>query len=235
MTIMQKLAGDMRGRLNNELWALVLLVVIEVLTNFVSEELTVGRLTPSEQLLPRGTIYTIWVTFIVVLLLLIAVLWALNRGRPLRLAIFLINGVFTVQLFVATLLLVVRLLQSVKVTVTELILDAVIVFVTNILIFALWYWYIETGNTRKLQAVAGPPWDLLFPQRQAEYPGYADWKPRFFDYVFVAYTTSVAFSPTDTLPLSRAAKLLMLTQSAIALIAIVVVAGTAINILAGGI
>jgi hypothetical protein len=53
------------------------------------------------------------------------------------------------------------------------------------------------------------------------------------DYLFLAHTTSVAFSPTDTLPLSRSAKVLMATQSAISLIAITVVAGTAINILAG--
>jgi uncharacterized membrane protein len=76
-------------------------------------------------------------------------------------------------------------------------------------------------------------WDFLFPQRQATLPGYEGWQPRFWDYVFLAYTTSVAFSPADTLPLSRAAKVLMLTQSIIALIAITAVAGTAINILAG--
>jgi uncharacterized membrane protein len=125
------------------------------------------------------------------------------------------------------------MLQNVKLSVTTLLLDAVIIFITNILIFALWYWFIDSANTRYFMPSETVQWDFLFPQRQAEYPGYADWKPHFVDYVYLAYTMSVAFSPTDTLPLSRAAKLLSMAQSVISLITIVVVAGTAINILAG--
>lgn len=75
-------------------------------------------------------------------------------------------------------------------------------------------------------------WDFLFPQRQTVYPGYENWSPKVSDYVFLAYTTSVAFSPAETAPLSRTAKVLMMAQSVISLITIVVVAGTAINILA---
>jgi hypothetical protein len=128
---------------------------------------------------------------------------------------------------------VVRLAQSVKLTVLGFISDALIIFITNILIFALWYWFIDSANTRFFKATDQLAWDFLFPQRQSTLPGYTDWTPHFFDYLFLAYTTSVAFSPTETAPLSRAAKILMMTQSAISLIAIVVVAGTAINILAG--
>lgn len=157
----------------------------------------------------------------------------MNDVRRLRLAIFFLNGIFTVQLFLAAVLIVVRMIQSVKISVTTLIIDAVILFITNILIFALWYWFIDSANTRFFQPSTEVQWDFLFPQRQAEYPGYAEWKPQFLDYLYLAYTMSVAFSPTDTLPLSRSAKLLTMTQSAISLIAIVVVAGTAINILAG--
>jgi len=165
-------------------------------------------------------------------LLAAAILWTLNNSRRLRVAIFLLNGVFTVQLLVATVLIVVRLMHSDKVTVTTLLLDGVVIFVTNILIFSLWYWYIDSASTRFLDTTIDRRWDFLFPQRQATYPGYENWQPRFWDYVFLAYTTSVAFSPTDTLPLSRAAKVLTMTQSIIALIAITAVVGTAINILA---
>lgn len=221
------------SRFNHNAWALALLVVIEVLTNFVSQELTVGRLVPETEYVPRAQMYSAWVWFIELSLLAAAILWTINHERFLRLAIFLINGIFTLQLFLASVLIVVRLLQSVQVAVSTLIVDAVILFVTNILIFGLWYWFLETGNTRLGKDTAGPAWDFLFPQRQGEIPGYENWKPHFIDYIFVAYTTSVAFSPTDTLPLSRAAKLLMIGQSAISLITIVVVAGTAINILAG--
>ncbi len=232
--IMKNLSQFISSRLNSGAWALTLLVIIEVLSNFLSESLTIGHLTPSEQLLPHASVYGLWVGIIVVLMVGAALLWGLNDRRRLRLAIFIINGLFTVQLFGGALLLVVRLVQSVKITVLGLIGDALIIFVTNILIFALWYWFIDSANTRFFKASASPSWDFLFPQRQAAYPGYDAWEPHFFDYVFLAYTTSVAFSPTDTLPLSRAAKILMMTQSAISLIAIVVVAGTAINILASG-
>lgn len=226
----------MRARFNNGAWALLIFVLIELLSSYLSRELTVTRVTADAAFFAfkdRAALYNLWVAIIFLCLLITAILWTLNRPRWLRRAIFFVNGIFTLQLFLAAILLVVRLMQRVPLPVSTLILDAVIIFITNILIFALWYWFIETGNTRFLKEEKGPAWDLLFPQRQADYPGYTDWQPQFFDYVFVAYNTSVAFSPTDTLPLSRVAKLLMMTQSAISLIAIVVVAGTAINSLSG--
>jgi len=231
---MSDLSHSIRLRFNNHAWALFILVIVEALTNFLSKNLTVGQLTLSEALMPRQQLYNIWLVIIFLCLLAGVILWAVNHVRRLRLAIFLLIGLFTAQLFVAAVLIVVRLLQSTKVTVTTLIVDALVIFVTNILIFALWYWYIDSSQTRFLESATDRRWDFLFPQRQASFPGYENWQPNFWDYVFLAYTASVAFSPTDTLPLSRAAKILMTTQSIIALIAIVVVAGTAINILAGG-
>jgi hypothetical protein len=230
---MPNLSHAVRLRLNIHAWALLVLVIIEVLTNFLSENLTVGQLTSNEQLMPNRQLYDLWLGVIILGLLAAVILWTLNNSGRLRLAIFLLNGVFTFQLLVATLLIVVRLAHSDKVTVTTLLLDGVVIFVTNILIFALWYWYIDSSQTRFLTDSVDRRWDFLFPQRQAILPGYENWQPRFWDYVFLAYTTSVAFSPADALPLSRAAKVLMMTQSIIALIAITAVVGTAINILAG--
>jgi hypothetical protein len=211
------------------------LVIIEVLTNFLSDDLTIGRLTPSEQLIPHRQLYSLWLCFIGLGLLTAIILWALNKVRWLRLATFLLNSLFTAQLLVATVLIVVRLMQGSKVSAANLLVDGLVIFVTNILVFSLWYWYIDSARTRFLETTIDQRWDFLFPQRQASYPGYEDWQPQFWDYVFLAYTTSVAFSPTDTLPLSRSAKLLMVTQSIIALIAITAVVGTAINILAGSV
>ena len=230
---MRKVLDFFRSRLNSGAWALLVLVIIEVLSNSISENLTIGRLSPSEQILPHALLYNDWVAFIVLWLLVVAVFWLWNDRRRLRWAVFVVNTLFKAQLLLASLLLVVRLVQSVKITVLTLIGDALIIFITNILIFALWYWFIDSANTRFFKPTAQPSWDFLFPQRQGALPGYAEWTPHFFDYVFLAYTMSVAFSPTDTAPLSRAAKILTMTQSTISLIAIVVVAGTAINILAG--
>jgi hypothetical protein len=181
---MSNLPPAVRLRLNAHAGALLVLVLIEVLTNFLSDSLTIGRLTPNEQLIPHRQLYNVWLSLILLGLLAAAILWVVNHVRRLRLAIFLLNGVFTVQLFVATVLIVVRLLQSTKITVTTLIVDALIIFVTNILIFALWYWYIDSSRTRFLETAIDRRWDFLFPQRQSTFPGYEDWQPRFWDYVF---------------------------------------------------
>jgi hypothetical protein len=232
---MPNLPSAVRLRRNTDARVLLGLVIIEVLTNFLSDDLTVGRLTPSQQLIPHRQFYGLWLGFIGLGLLAAVMLWALNKARWLRVATFLLNSLFTAQLFAATVLIVVRLMQGAKVSVANLLVDGLVIFATNILVFSLWYWYIDSARTRFLETTIDERWDFLFPQRQASYPGYQDWQPQFGDYVFLAYTTSVAFTPTDTLPLSRAAKMLTVTQSVIALIAITAVVGTAINIMAGSV
>jgi uncharacterized membrane protein len=74
--------------------------------------------------------------------------------------------------------------------------------------------------------------DLLFPQLTDDRLG-RDWEPDFFDYLYVSYTNATAFSPTDTLPLSRWAKLLFMVQSAISLVTVALIAARAVNILPG--
>ena len=110
-----------------------------------------------------------------------------------------------------------------------LIWDAALVWAANILVFAFWYWGIDGEHARARAAGAGV--HFLFPQRAGEIAGYAGWQPRFADYLFLAFTTSTAFSPTDTAPLSRRAKLLMLIQAGLSLIILAVLAARAINIL----
>jgi uncharacterized membrane protein len=113
-----------------------------------------------------------------------------------------------------------------------LLVDVVLLAISNILIFSIWYWIIDppgVEDTRREDA----PWDFLFPQRGQTLPHYESWEPRYTDYLFVAFTTSFAFSPTDTMPLTRRAKILMLLQSTISIITLTGIAGSAINILAG--
>jgi hypothetical protein len=98
----------------------------------------------------------------------------------------------------------------------------------NVLVFSIWYWVIDPPGIDETRG-EDEPWDFLFPQRADALPGYEDWQPRYTDYLYLAFTTSLAFSPTDTLPLTRRAKLLMLLQAAISTVTLVVIAGTAIN------
>jgi uncharacterized membrane protein len=113
----------------------------------------------------------------------------------------------------------------------ELILAALNIYLTNIIIFALWYWEMDGGGPGERARVAKYDQDFLFPQHQNESYKHPDWKPAFVDYVYVSSTNSMAFSPTDTMPMSRRAKMLMLVQATVSLITIALVAARAVNIL----
>lgn len=113
----------------------------------------------------------------------------------------------------------------------ELILTAINIYLTNIIIFALWYWEMDGGGPGERQQLERYELDFSFPQQQNDEIKHPHWKPTFIDYLYVSSTNAMAFSPTDTMPLSRRAKMLMLAQSAVSLIAIALVAARAVNIL----
>jgi hypothetical protein len=113
-----------------------------------------------------------------------------------------------------------------------LLLAGAVLWLTNVLIFGIWYWELDRGGParRLAQNNASTPPDLLFPQMAQ--PGLAPgWRPGFVDYLYTSYTNATAFSPTDTMPLSAMAKLLMAIQSLIALTTILLVVARAVNVL----
>jgi len=105
------------------------------------------------------------------------------------------------------------------------------IYLTNIIVFGLWYWEIDRGGPFARAAGTSPYPDFLFPQMSD--PGIADpdWEPRFTDYLYVSFTNAVAFSPTDTMPLTRGTKSLMAVQSLVALSTIGLVIARAVNVL----
>lgn len=113
----------------------------------------------------------------------------------------------------------------------DLIMSAINIYLTNVIVFALLYWEMDGGGPGQRLATSSYEQDFMFPQDQN--PGYKHphWRPTFIDYLYVSSTNSMAFSPTDTMPLSRRAKLLMLGQATISLVAIALVAARAVNIL----
>ncbi len=113
----------------------------------------------------------------------------------------------------------------------SLILAAINIYLTNIIIFALWYWEMDGGGPGERQRIKSYDQDFLFPQHQNETYRHPAWRPTFIDYLYVSSTNAMAFSPTDTMPLSRRSKLLMLIQAVISLITIALVAARAVNIL----
>jgi uncharacterized membrane protein len=113
----------------------------------------------------------------------------------------------------------------------SLIVAGSLIWITNVLVFALWYWELDRGGPglRALGQDQAP--DLLFPQMSDDRIEPAHWRPLFLDYLYVALTNATAFSPTDTMPLSRAAKSIFGLQSLVSLVTIGLVVSRAVNIL----
>ncbi len=113
----------------------------------------------------------------------------------------------------------------------SLLLDALNIWFTNIVIFALWFWNIDRGGPalRGLSRTTAP--DFLFPQMLGSGDGDPNWTPGFVDYLYVSFTNATAFSPTDTMPLSPQSKLLMSLEAFVSLLTVGLVAARAVNIL----
>ncbi len=125
-----------------------------------------------------------------------------------------------------------QLLQSGQITKgRDLVLSTLNIFLTNIIIFALWYWEMDGGGPGRRQMAAKYDHDFLFPQNQHEDYSHPEWQPTFVDYLYVSSTNAMTFGPADTKPLSRRTKVLMLSQATISLVAIALVASRAISIL----
>ena len=110
--------------------------------------------------------------------------------------------------------------------------DAMLIWITSLLVFSLWYWIIDRGGPVARQEERDETrYDLLFPQYQNKIPGWERWHPRYLDYLFFSFFTSTGFSPADTLPLTKRIKLLMMTEASISLIIIGMVASRAISLI----
>ena len=112
-----------------------------------------------------------------------------------------------------------------------LIISGVLIWLTNLLICALWYWEMDRGGPgRRAAGRDGPP-DFLFPQMSDDRIEPRDWRPKFFDYLYVSLTNNTAFSPTDTLPLTLRSKAVMGVQSLVSLLTLGLIVSRAVNVL----
>lgn len=112
-----------------------------------------------------------------------------------------------------------------------LIVAGALIWLTNFLIFGLWYWEMDRGGPgRRAAGEDGPP-DLLFPQMSDDSIEPRNWRPKFIDYLYVSLTNATAFSPTDTMPLSALAKSVMGVQALVSLVTIGLIVSRAVNIL----
>jgi hypothetical protein len=113
----------------------------------------------------------------------------------------------------------------------ELIISGMLIWLTNFLIFALWYWELDRGGPGKRAAGHDEAPDFLFPQMTDDRIEPMDWRPMFIDYTYVSLTNATAFSPTDTMPLTAMAKMIMGVQALVSLVTLGLVVSRAVNIL----
>lgn len=164
----------------------------------------------------------------------------LTRRRGYHQANILIGHLLTgtLTLFMLwSLGLLVKALPAHKEAPVALLRSAAVLWATNVLVFALWYWRLDAGgpHARDLRA-AHETGSFLFPQMTLEGPAGLEpdgtpWSPQFLDYLFLAFNTSTAFSPTDVPVLGRGAKVLVMMQSMISLSIVAILAARAVNIL----
>jgi hypothetical protein len=167
--------------------------------------------------------------------LLVALAWdpalqALERIGHRRNVALILLAIISVENAVALVALLGSLISGQEDSGGQLLLKGTTIWGTNVIAYGLWYWGIDRGGPVKRCEPNPPPPDFQFPQM--ENPGLAEpgWHPRLVDYIYVSFTNSVAFSPTDALPLTPRVKLLMLSESAISALSVLLVTARAVNI-----
>lgn len=182
------------------------------------------------EVLPHGAGAGIGIALVVIL---VAAWFAPVRSIWPRLETWAILGfagfATIVEIAVLTRLMIDMATKANGVAALTLLSTAVAIWLSNAVVFALAYWQIDRGGPVG-RAESSPSADFEFPAENSNRVA-PNWQPVFMDYLFLAYNTSTAFSPTDALPLTARAKALMIVQSLVSLVTIVAVAARAINIL----
>jgi hypothetical protein len=112
----------------------------------------------------------------------------------------------------------------------QLLLKALTVWGTNVITFGLWFWEFDRGGPVLRLRGDPPPPDFQFPQMENPQLAEPGWRPHVVDYLYISSTNSIAFSPTDAMPLTRRAKLMMLAESTLSSVTVLLVVARAINI-----
>lgn len=171
---------------------------------------------------------------IVVLLIPSTLTHLYNQHKINQLLGYSVNGVITLAMVSSLIKLVSVLATPQEEHPPALLRSAAALWLTNILVFALWYWRLDAGGpNHRDQRPGHPDGAFLFPQMMSDEAKIATssplWSPNFIDYLFLAFNTSTALSPTDVPVLSRWAKVLMMLQALISLTVIVLLAAYAVN------
>lgn len=179
-----------------------------------------------------------WVWMIAVApetILLLALVWerasqTLQRLGHHRNAAIALLAVISVDNTFALGALLTSLISGEETSGGQLLLKGATIWGTNVIAFGLWFWAFDRGGpVRRSERSPSPP-DFQFPQMENPALAEPGWRPQLIDYVYVSFTNSIAFGPTDAMPLTRRAKLLMLSESGVSAITVLLVTARAVNI-----
>jgi len=179
-----------------------------------------------------------WVWTIAVVpeaILLVSLAWDSARrfleriGHRRNVALTLL-AVISLDTAVALVALIASLVEGKETSGAQLLLKGITILGTNVIAYGLWFWGLARGGPVKRGQPNPPPPDFQFPQMENPELAAPGWYPQLVDYIYVSFTNSVAFSPTDAMPLTRRTKLMMLSESAVSALTILLVAARAVNI-----
>jgi hypothetical protein len=207
---------------------LLALALVELLEGLLSDALSLRTLVPSNTLAETISLFLTALLFFSSLLA-----WLFASPKAARLLTMIFAAWVTAGLIYSVFALVLSMPARARLgTAFPLLTDALLVWSVNILIFAVWYWLVDSGGLGERQRADYLPHDFVFPQQANAIPGWGGWTPGFFDYIFLAFNASTAFSPTDTFILSKRVKALTMLQASISLIVIATLAAYAVNLMA---
>jgi uncharacterized membrane protein len=155
-----------------------------------------------------------------------------RESRALRVGSLVLIGLLTAANAASAVRLVLDLVRAEGIQdPAELLLTGAAIWLTNVIVFSLWYWESDRGGPvqRALGSEQYP--DFLFPQMSSPEFAAKDWEPAYVDYLYLSFTNATAFSPTDVMPFSRWSKLLMLSQSLVSIVTVALVIARAVNLL----
>ncbi len=154
-----------------------------------------------------------------------------NESPWIRKVVLVLITIVTLANITSVALLVHRLLSSNVSQGTQLIDSAVSIWLTNVIIYGVWFWEIDRGGPHRRAGTEDLWPDIQFPQMGSPELSPPDWRPHFFDYLYTSFANGTSFAPADAMPLTLRLKVLFASEAAVSLVAIVVVGARAINIL----
>lgn len=177
---------------------------------------------------------SLFLSFIIYIFLIVlcSISILLDNKKIIRIAFFTLLTIMTLHIFYNLYQLILTSSSNSNQSGAAILLDALLIWISSVLTFSIWYWLIDKQSSvgKKIES-EDIKLDFLFPQNQTSLKLAHDWKPKFFDYLSLSFFTSTSFAPSDTLPMTKRARILMMIEASISLVIIGMVAARAISII----